>query len=216
MSTDKPGAAACDEQSLLEFLDGSLPVHRRPLVESHLERCQACRQNLAGFQQTLAMASTVPVPAMDPFVSSGFGARVRASDRGARGLEVMAEAVVSRIFPERSPVPLLCCWSWRRVIGSPSSNPGCQRVPALLRNRMVVESPDFPGIDEFLESATLWYGDEVQLYGGDFLAESSPPDLDSEVSRYLLETASESELLEQMQLLVEGEDIYALTAEQAK
>ena len=215
MSTDKPGAAACDEQSLLEFLDGSLPVHRRPLVESHLERCQACRRNLAGFEQTLAMTSTVPVPAMDPFVSSGFGARVRRRIEehggwrswGRRWSPAFSGAIAGAVA-----VLLVLAASDRLSF----VEPGMPAGTGLVAEQNGVESPDFPGIDEFLESATLWYGDEVQLYGGDFLAESSPPDLDSEVSRYLLETASESELLEQMQLLVEGEDIYALTAEQAK
>ena len=215
MSTDKPGAAACDEQSLLEFLDGSLPVHRRPLVESHLERCQACRQNLAGFQQTLAMASTVPVPAMDPFVSSGFGARVRRrieEHGGWRSWRRRWSPAFSGAIAGAAAVLLVLAASDRLSF----VEPGMPAGTGLVAEQNGVESPDFPGIDEFLESATLWYGDEVQLYGGDFLAESSPPDLDSEVSRYLLETASESELLEQMQLLVEGEDIYALTAEQAK
>ena len=212
MSTEKPGAAACDEQSLVEFLDGSLPVHRRPLVESHLERCQACRRNLAGFEQTLAMTSTVPVPAMDPFVSSGFGAGVR------RGIE---ERVGWRSWGRRwSPAfPGAIAGAAAVLLVLAASDlltfvePGLPAGTGIVREQGGEESPDSPGIDEFRESVTLWYGDEIQLYGGDFLTESSPPDLDSEVSRYLLETASESELFEQMQLLVEGEDIYALTAE---
>ena len=215
MSTDKPGAAACDEQSLVEFLDGSLPVHRRPLVESHLERCQACRRNLAGFEQTLAMTSTVPVAAMDPFVSSGFGARVR------RGIEEHAgwrswgrrwSPAFSGAIAGAAAVLLVLAASDRLSL----VEPGLPAGTGLVGEQGGAESPDSQGIDEFLGSVTLWYGDEVQLFGGDFPSESSPPDLDSEVSRYLLETASESELFEQMQLLVEGEDIYALTAEQAQ
>ena len=214
MSTDKP-STACDEQSLVEFLDGSLPVHRRPFVESHLERCQACRRNLAGFEQTLAMTSTVPVAAMDPFVSSGFRARVR------RGIEEHAgwrswgrrwSPALSGAIAGAAAVLLVLAASDRL---SPVE-PGLPAGTGLVWEQGGEESPDSQGIDEFLESVTLWYGDEVQLFGGDFPAESSPPDLDSEVSRYLLETASESELFEQMQLLVEGEDIYALTAEQAQ
>lgn len=215
MSTDKPGAAACDEQSLLEFLDGSLPVHRRPLVESHLERCQACRRNLAGFEQTLTLTSTVSAPAMDPFVSSGFGARVRRrieEHGGWRSWGRRWSPAFSGAIAGAAAVLLVLAASDRLSFDEPGLPAGTGPVA----EQDGEESPDSPGIDEFLESVTLLYGDEVRIYGGDFPAEASPPDLDSEVSRYLLETASESELLEQMQLLVEGEDLYALTAEQAK
>ena len=215
MSPGKPGAAACDEQALIEFVDGSLPVHRRPLVESHLERCQACRRSLAGFEQTLAMTSAVPVPAMDPFVSSGFGARVRRRIEehvGWRSWGRRWSPAFSGAVAGAAAVLLVLAASDRLSF----VEPGLPAGTGLVTEQDGEESPDSPGVDEFLESATLWYGDEVQLYGWDFPAESSPPGLDSEVFRYLLETASESELFEQMQLLVEGEDLYALTAEQEK
>lgn len=215
MSTGKPDVTVCDEQSLLEFLDGSLPVRRRPRLESHLERCEACRRNLAGFEQALAMTSKVPVPAMDPFVASGFGARVRRRIEepggwrswGRRYSPAFSGAVAGAVA-----VLLVLAASDRLSF----VEPGLPAVTGLVAEQEGEESPDPPGIDEFPETVTLWYGDEVRLYGGEFLAEASHPDLDSEVSRYLLETASESELFEQMQLLVEGEVLYALTAEQAK
>ena len=211
MSADKPVASACDEQSLLEYLDGSLPVHQRPRLEAHLERCQACRRNLAGFEQTLVMTSTVPVAAMDPFVSSGFGARVRRrieEHGGWRSWGKRWSPAFSGAIAGAAAVLLVLAASDRLSF----VEPGLPASTGLVTEQDGEAPPDSPGIDEFLESVTLWYGDEVQLYGGDFLAESSPPDLDSEVSEYLLDTASEAELLEQVQLLADG-DFFAFTAE---
>ena len=212
MSTDKPRARACDEQSLLEFLDGSLPVHQRPLVKSHLERCQACRGNLAAFEQTLAMTSTVPVAAMDPFVSSGFGARVRRrieEREGWRSWGRRASPAFSGAIAGAVAVLLVLAASDRLSF----VEPGLPVAAGLAVEQDEEEFSDPPEIEEFLQTVSLWYRDEIELYGGEVLAESSPPDLDSEVSQYLLDTASEFELLEQMQLLAEGEDLYALTAE---
>ena len=214
MSTDKQTATACDEQSLLEFLDGSLPVHQRPLVDSHLERCQACRRNLADFEQTLAMTSSVPVPAMDPFVSSGFGARVRGRIEeyrdwrswGRRWSPTFSGAIAGA---SASAVLLVLASSDRLSFVEPK----LPAVAGLAAEQDGKKLSDSRGFEEFLETVSLWYRDEVELHGAEVLEEFSPPDLDSEVFRYLLDTASEFELFEQMQLLVEGEDLFALIGE---
>ena len=212
MSTDKPTATACDEQSLLEFLDESLPVHQRPLVESHLQRCQACQRNLADFEQTLAMTSSVPVPVMDPFVSSGFGARVRrriGEYRDWRSWGRRWSPAFSGAIAGAAAVLLVLASSDRLSFVEPKL-PAAEGLAAEQDGKKLSDSR---GFEEFLETVSLWYRDEVELHGGEVLAEFSPPDLDSAVSRYLLDTASEFELLEQMQLLVEGGDLNASIAE---
>ncbi len=213
MSADKPRASACDEQALLEYLDGSLPVHRRALVESHVERCEVCRRHLAGFEQTLATTAAVPVPAMDAFVFSGFGARVRRRIEEYSGRRSWARRwspALSGAIAGAATVLLLLAGSERISL----VEPGQPAASGLSADQDGSESAGSSALEEFLATVLLLYEDEV--YGGEVLVVAGPSDLDSEVSEYLLDTASEAELLEQMQLLVEGEHLYALTESEAR
>ena len=213
MSADKPRASACNEQALLEYLDGSLPVHRRTLVESHAERCEVCRRNLAGFEKTLAMTAAVPVPAMDAFVSSGFGARIRrriGEYSGRRSWARRWSPAFSGAIAGAATVLLVLAASERLSLVEPE-RPAASSLSA---DHDGNESAGSSGLEEFLATVILLYEDEI--YGGEVLVVAGPSDLDSEVSEYLLDTASEAELLEQMELLAEGEDLYALTGSEER
>ena len=213
MSAGKPRASAWDEQALLEYLDGSLPVRRSTLVESHAERCEVCRRHLAGFEQTLATTAAVPVPAMDAFVSSAFGARIRRRIEEYSGRRSWARRwspALSGAIAGAATVLLVLAGSERISLVEPEQ----PAASGLSADQDGNESAGSSGLEEFLATVILLYEDEI--YGGEVLVVAGPSDLDSEVSEYLLDTASEAELLEQMQLLAEGEHLYALTGSEAR
>ena len=107
-----------------------------------------------------------------------------------------------------------CSCFWQAANASPWPNPSGMRLLAFPRTMNGYESAGSSGLEEFLAAVLLLY--EGEVYGGEVLVVAGPSDLDSQVSEYLLDTASEAELLEQMQLLAEGEHLYALTGSEAR
>lgn len=186
------GKSNCDRDSLIGWLDESLTQEERVGVRAHLDGCDACRMRLKSLESTLELArSACQTSRMGPFESRAFVHKVRS--RIAVGEQGLLKRLLSPSpgggFVSGAVVGALVL----SIVAGPVSEPGFgSRAPAVVME---------------LESSA---GD---VGGGEKAEEVTDEELAGAIDDYLLDTASEQELLSEMETLIDQEDLLALLEE---
>ena len=206
-------AGNCDAQVLVRYLDEDLDLPERREVDAHLDGCQACRRELAQLRGVLAAAdlSAPSPPSLDSLGPDAMVHRVR-------------RAVRER--PERS-------WrgTWPTALAS-----GVVSAAALLVVLIGTDRLSLPGtgleagvspaavaaVSDVVQSADAGQPEAVYLESagaGDFEDDFSWEEAQSEeafaanIDEFLMSTASEAELLAEMEALALEEELLALLVE---
>ena len=203
----RPTKSTCDKDALIGWLDDSLPISSRARVQDHLRTCEACRQQLQSLESTLELARTlVPAPDMGPFEGGAFVHKVRGriSAQGRTSWLRSFWPSASGGFVSGAVVGALSLFFILGGVPEPvADSAGGSELPS------AVES----GSHSVREAAAL------TAYAGASLADAIDEEAAEEeewagvIDEYLIDTASEAELFNEMQSLIGEEDLYALLEE---
>lgn len=189
MQSGRPG---CDRDALIGWLDESLTQEERAGVRDHLGSCDACRMQLESLESTLELVRSACQPSeMGPFESRAFVHKVRG--RIAAGQKGLLKRLLSPAlgggFVSGAVVGALAV----SIVAGPVSELGFgSRTPA------EVVDVEFASED---------------VGGGDSVEDATDDELAGAIDDYLLDTASEQELLSEMETLIGDDDLLALLEE---
>ena len=195
----KPTRSDCDRNALVGWLDNSLPAAARVAVEQHMNVCDSCRLSLESLKSTVELARSACQPReMDPFEARAFVHKVRgriAADQPswrrirwpAMGGGFVSGAVVGALV-------LFFAFRHAPGLGGHGPGPGEDVEPTLAQ----VQPPQLDWVEA--QVTTLEEVTAEEEWAGT-------------ISDYLLDTASEAELFDEMKTLIGEGDLYALLDE---
>jgi hypothetical protein len=195
----KPTGSDCDRNALVGLLDNSLPAAARVVVQQHMNVCDSCRLSLESLKSTLELARSACQPhAMDPFEARAFAHKVRGriAAHQPAWLRMRWPAVGGGFVSGAVVGALVLFFTLGHAPGpvghGPSPGEGVEPTWAQVQPSQVdwVE-PQVTTLEE-VTAEQEWAGT---------------------INDYLLDTASEAELFDEMETLIGEEDLYALLDE---
>ena len=200
----RPTGSDCDRNALVGLLDNSLPEAARVVVQQHMNVCDSCRLSLESLKSTLEVARSACQPrAMDPFEARAFAHKVRgriAADQPAwkrmrwpaMGGGFVSGAVVGALV-------LFFALGHAPGPGGHGPSPGEDVEPTLAQ----VQPPQVDWVEAQVTTPEDVTAEEV----------TAEQEWAGTISDYLLDTASEAELFDEMETLIGEEDLCALLDE---
>ena len=182
--------STCDQNALIGWLDESLPAASRASVRDHLSVCDSCRQRLQSLESTLELARDLaPAAEMGPFEARAFVHKVR-----------------GRIAAREQTL-------WRRLL-SPAAGGGFASgaVVGALSLFFALGGLQEPGVET---EAAPNSSSSIEIEGSSIVLEAADEEerWAGVIDEYLIDTASEVELFNEMESLIGEEDLFALLAE---
>ena len=204
----------CDPDALIRYLDEDLSPERRQKMDGHLQECASCRSELADLKGVVVLTERLPTPGMNRFQAEALvhGVRRGVRQRYNPGWGRWATSLGSAAAGALALLLVLAAFDRLSPAGDPDSGRGLDMVSrkASLGD---VGAPVDPGSGA--ESGETIGGDssaiEVDSMSDESVTEAA--ELISDIDEFLMDTASDEELLVQMESLIQEEAVLALRSE---
>lgn len=203
-ATDK-----CEPDALIRYLDDDLSPELRQEVDGHLRECAICRGELADLRRLLSLTDLPAPSSMNRFQAEAFAHRVR---RGVRERYTRGSG-----------------WrrSWAASLGSAAAGAVALFLVLVAFDRLspAGESGGRPPVEVSPTASPVAAGSAaesritaddsgvVEVDSRSVESEAEAVELISDIDEFLMDTASDEELLDQMESLVQEEALLALLAE---
>ena len=202
-ATDK-----CEPDTLIRYLDDDLSPELRHEVDGHLRECAICRGELADLQALLRLTDMPAPPGMNRFQAEALVHRVRRGvrERYTRGWGDRSWTTSLGSAAAGAVALFLVLVAFDRLAPAGESGGGLA-ARVLPTASPVVEGPAVESRVIADESG----GAEVDPMSVE--SEIEAAELISDIDEFLMDTASDEELLDQMESLIQEEALLALLAE---
>lgn len=204
----------CDLDTLIQYLDDDLSPERRQKVDGHLQVCTSCRGELTDLQGVVGLTQRLETPGMDRFQTEALVYRVR---RGVRqrytrvwGRDTWAAALGSAAAGALALFLVLV--AFERI--SPAGESASRRGLSMVSPKASLRGADAPVVGGSAAESRMIIAEDTSGIEVDPMSESDveTAELISDIDEFLMDTASDEELLAQMSL-IEEEALLALLAE---
>ena len=205
----------CDLDTLIQYLDDDLSPERRQKVDGHLQVCSSCRGELTELQGVVGLTQRLETPGMDRFQTEALVYRVRrgVQQRYTRvgGRDTWATALGSAAAGALALFLVLVAFERISPAGESASGRGLAMVPP----KASLRGADAAVVGGSAAESRMIIAEDSSGIEVDPMSDESDvetAELISGIDEFLMDTASDEELLAQMSL-IEEEALLALLAE---
>ena len=203
----------CDLDTLIQYLDDDLSPERRQKVDGHLQVCSSCRGELTDLQGVVGLTQRLETPGMDRFQTEALVYRVR---RGVRQRYTRVGGTWATALGSAAAGALalfLVLVAFERI--SPAGESASGRGLAMVSPKASLRGADAPVMGGSAAESRMIIAEDSSGIEVDPMSDESDvetAELISAIDEFLMDTASDEELLAQMSL-IEEEALLALLAE---
>lgn len=188
---------SCSIEGLIALAGGQLAAGEAAAIRAHARQCASCARDLAEVRATLDLTAAAPAPSFGPTEAPAFVHRVRRGIRERYGVRPVWWRRPWTALASGAAGGAVCAALVLGVVGDPVNAPGSRPVAARAEQAARAQQGEFAPGHGSRGIAPTWPepGDEEDRTWASVL------------DAYLIETATEAELLSQVENLLEDEAV---------